>query len=276
MKYLSASFLVNICSHINTNVTFLQLYGELLHRELGSEDTTALFTTARRKQAVNDAQLEFAKQTECFTKSVLVTMVDDTREYDLEAIAADDFIAPARDGFEYVYTDAAGNLTYLTGDDFPRTDIYRLGLEEPGWHQIEATTLPSSYYLREEGGKVYLGLVPAPDVTAPATATVAVRYLAIPPDMVSDSDEPFSLTAGSDPKRSLRPWHQALVHYAAALLEPLRKNFPAEQRQRALFASIVADYLQRHRPRNGTRITMAHNYRRAARAFFQDRGDPRR
>jgi hypothetical protein len=46
-------------------MTFLQLYGDYLDIELGSADRTALFTTARRKDAVNRAQLEFAKQTEC-------------------------------------------------------------------------------------------------------------------------------------------------------------------------------------------------------------------
>jgi hypothetical protein len=252
------------------------MYGEGLNRELGSDDTTALFTTARRKQAINDAQLEFAKQTECFTKSASVTMVDATREYDLEAIAADDFIAPAKDGFEYVYTDANGDSTFLAGDDFARIDYYTLGREQPGWHNVAKVTMPDGYYLREDGGKVYLGLTQPSDVTAPATAAVTVPYLAIPPDMTGDTNQPFSLSAGTDPKRSLRPWHQALVHYAAALLEPLRKNFPAEQRQRALFAGMVADYLQRHRPRNGTRITQARDYRGEARGtFYGPREDPR-
>lgn len=258
-------------------MTFLQLYGEGLNRELGSDDTTALFTTARRKQAINDAQLEFAKQTECFQKTVSLTMVDETQEYDLEAIVADDYIDLAKGGVEYVYTDADGNVTYRSGDEFARTELDILNREEPGWRDADSTTLPDGWYIREHAGKVYFGLTQKPDVTAPATATVTVPYLAIPVEMTSDSHEPYSLTAGSDPKRALRPWHQALVHYAAALLEPLRKNFPAEQRQRALFAGFVADYLQRHRPRNGTRITMARNYRGEARGrFFSDRTDPRR
>lgn len=256
---------------------FSQLYGEMLHRELGSDDVSALFTTARRKQAINDAQLEFAKQTECFQKTVSLTMVDETQEYDLDAIVADDFIDFAKGGVEYVYTDADGNVTYQSGPDFARVELDILNREEPGWRDADSTTLPDGWYIREHAGKVFFGLTQKPDVTAPATATVTVPYLAIPPDMSADADEPFSLTAGSDPKRSLRPWHQALVHYAAALLEPLRKNFAAEQRQRALFAGVVADYLQRHRPRGGTRITVARDYRREARGRFNgDRTDPRR
>jgi hypothetical protein len=90
------------------------------------------------------------------------------------------------------------------------------------------------------------------------TAAITVPYVAIPPGMTADAEEPFSLT-GSDPKTLLRPWHQALVHYAAALLEPLRKNFVGEQRQRQLFAALrrglpaaqaaVAAAPDRHGPR---------------------------
>lgn len=250
----------------------------MLHRELGSDDTTALFTNARRKQAINDAQLEFAKQTECFVKLGTVTVVDGTREYDLEAvITADDYYKPGPGGFSYRYVDADGNVTYRSGNDFERFDLDRLNAEESGWQgQTTQQTLPTGYYLYEDGGKAYLGLRDFPDVTAPATASIGVPYLAIPPDMTDDAHQPYSLTAGSDPKRSLRPWHQALVHYAAALLEPLRKNFAAEQRQRALFAAMVADYLQRHRPRTGTRITMARDYRgEARRVNFGASQDPR-
>jgi hypothetical protein len=46
---------------------FVTLYGLELDRELGSADRTVLFTTARRKAAINAAQLEWVKRTECFT-----------------------------------------------------------------------------------------------------------------------------------------------------------------------------------------------------------------
>lgn len=246
--------------------TFSELYGERLTRELGSADTTSLFTTARRKDAVNQAQTEFAKQTECFQKTVSIPVSDGTREYDLETlIAADDYVSLAADGVEYVYTDAAGNVTYVSGDEFPRLDLDVLNRERVGWRAASNAQFPDGYYLREDGGTIYLGLTQPPTVTSGDTAALTVPYVAIPPTMVSDTDEPFSDSAGTNPKRAVRPWHQGLVHYAAALLEPLRKGFTAEQRQRQLFAGLVADYLQRHRKKGGSQILHAHDYRRAAR-----------
>lgn len=245
---------------------FSDLYGTYLDVELGSADRASLFTTARRKDAVNRAQQEFAKQTECFTKSTPITLANGTREYDLESvISADDFIAVASDGVEYVFTDASSNVTYRSGDDFPRLDLDILNREQSGWRLTGSATFPSSYYLREDGGSIYLGFSEPPLIGAGESATVTIPYLAIPPDMSADTNEPFSDSAGTNPRRSLRPWHQALVHYAAALLEPLRKNYAGEQRQRGLFAAIVADYLQRHRKKGGSRITLAHDYRAAAR-----------
>lgn len=259
--------------------TFLQLYGEGLNRELGSDMATStdLFTVARRKAAINEAQLEFVKQTECFTKSVSVTLIDGQQEYDLDAvISADDFLWIAKDGAEFVSTDAVGNVLTFSGEDFPRIDLPELNREQIGWRQASPSQQPTSYYIREDGGRVYLGIVPAPSITAPATASVTLPYVAVPPDMSADGDQPFSVAG--NPKRSLRPWHQALVHYAAALLEPLRKGFNAEQRQRTLFVGLVADYLQRQRPKGGMRITTARDYRGEARRRPIGRnyyGDPR-
>ena len=246
---------------------FSDLFGERLDRELGSADRTALFTTVRRKGAINEAQLEFCKQTECFTKSVSITLSDGTREYDLEAvISAADYLWIAKDGVEYVFTDADSNVTYRSGDDFPRYELSTLNREHNGWRSADDTTYPDGYYLREDGGKVYLGLKTPPDIGASESASITLPYVAVPPDMSADGDEPY--TVSSDSKKSLRPWHQALVHYAAALLEPLRKNYTGEQRQRTLFAGQVADYLQRKRPKGGQMIAMGHNYYRAARGRY--------
>ena len=65
-------------------MTFLELYGTELDRELGTVDRTQRFTTARRQAAINAAQVEFVKRTECLTRSVSISLVDGTREYDLE------------------------------------------------------------------------------------------------------------------------------------------------------------------------------------------------
>ena len=44
---------------------FSSLYSARLDRELGTDDSTVLFTTARRKAAINEGQAEFADLTEC-------------------------------------------------------------------------------------------------------------------------------------------------------------------------------------------------------------------
>lgn len=260
--------------------TFSQLYGEYLDAELGSADRSSLFTTAKRKDAVNRAQLEFVKQTGCFQREASITVVDGTQEYDLDAtgiITSGDFLDVAPQGPEHQYTDSDGSIVYTAGDDFPRIDIPQLNRESTGWRQTDTPSeRPSSWYLREEGGSVYFGLVPIPDIGSGDSALVTLPYVAYPPDMTDDAHEPFSVVMGTSPKRTLRPWHQALVHYAAALLEPLRKNYQAEKRQRELFAGMVADYLQKQRPKNGQRVVFARNYYRESRARFSgSRLDPR-
>lgn len=255
---------------------FLELYGDRLDRELGTADRTELFTAARRKGAINEAQLEWVKQTESFIRQASIPMVDDTQEYDLESaglLSAEDFLWIAAQGVEYAWTDTNGDITYATGELFPRRDIPLLNRLEPGWRNADAVSVPSSYYLREDGGTTKLGLYPKPAVEVGESAAVMLPYVAKPTDMSADDDEPFSVSG--NPKRILVPWHQALVHYAAALLEPLRKGYQAEQRQRGLFAGLVADYLQRQRPKGGQSITMAHNYYRQARRSGLRPLDPR-
>lgn len=260
--------------------TFLQLFGEYLDAELGSADRSNIFTTAKRKDAINRAHLEFAKQTGCFQRVATITVVDGTQEYDLDAtgiISAGDYIDVAPQGPEHKYTDSGGSITYTAGEDFPRIDIPQLNRESSGWRSTTAVSeKPTSWYLREDGGSLYFGLVPVPDIGAGDSAVVTLPYLAIPPDMTDDAHEPFSVVMGTSPKRTLRPWHMALVHYAAALLEPLRKNYQAEKRQRELFAGMVADYLQKQRPKGGQRVTFARNYYAEMRTRFQgSRVDPR-
>lgn len=260
--------------------TFLQLYGEMLTRELGSADASSLFTTARRKAAINEAQLEFVKQTECFTRQASVTIVDNTQEYDLDAagiISAEDFLWLAAEPATHKYTDTSGTITYTTGENFPRKDVPVMMDEGIDWRNTSVVSeLPSSYYIREDGGSVYLGIVPIPDIGTGDSAVVLLPYVAKPPDMTDDAHEPFSVVMGTSPKKTLRPWHQALVHYAAALLEPLRKNYDGEQRQRQLFAAQVADYLQRQRPQNGQTVRLTRNYYREARGRAFNRPlDPR-
>lgn len=245
---------------------FSDLYGERLNRELGSADVSELFTTARRKAAINEAALEWVKQTESFIRQASITMVDGTSEYDLEAvgiISSQDYLWLASQGVEYAWTDANGDVTYAADDTFPRRDIPVLNRTLPGWRNADDVSVPSSYYIREDAGTTFFGLYPGPAVEATESAAVTLPYVAKPADMTADADVPFTISA--NPKSILVPWHQALVHYAAALLEPLRKGYQAEQRQRGLFAGMVADYLQRNRPKGGQQVSMAHNYYRTAR-----------
>lgn len=249
--------------------TFGQLWGDRLDRELGSADRSSLFTEARRKAAVNEAQLEFAKQTECYQRIATITVAHNTPRYDLDAagiISAEDFLCIASQGAEHAFTDVNGAVTYAAGKDFPRKDPAQLNEEDPGWRNTSVTTnIPSSYGIEEDGGSVFLFLVPIPKIGAGESAKVNLPYVASPPDMTADSHEPFSVTPGSTPNKTLRPWHQALVHYAAALLEPLRKHEAGRKTQLGLFAAQVADYLQKKRPKGGQTVRLARDYYREAR-----------
>ena len=66
-------------------MTFLQLYGVELDRELGSSSTT-LFSNTRRKAAINAAAQEWVKRTECLTRQATILLADGVQEYDLEAV----------------------------------------------------------------------------------------------------------------------------------------------------------------------------------------------
>lgn len=239
-------------------MTFLELYGEALSHELGSDDTTQLFTTARRKSAINEAQDEFNRQTECFQKRATIALSDGTAEYDLEG-SFTDFLWLGKDDVEVLHNDGT-NDTWYSGPDLPRRDIPWLNRHEPGWRQASAGT-PRMYYLREHGGNVYLGFYPAPDVEVGHTWTAYVTYVADPPDMSADGDEPYTLS--SNVLIRLRPWHKALVHFAAGKLESLRRNYAVEDRQRQLFAAYIADYLQKQRRKGGQFVSLAREYRRS-------------
>jgi hypothetical protein len=241
--------------------TFAQLYGLYLDRELASADTSKLFTTARRKAAINDGQREFIKQTECLTKLGSIAIVDGTAEYDLEA-SLTDYTWITKQGVEIARTiTATSAVSYIAGpDDLQLKSVEWLNRNEPGWRSWAAST-PRYQYLREASGNVYLGFAPAPDVPSTETWAISVPYVILPTDMSADADVPF--TVSSNVKLRLWPWHQALVHWAASELEKLRKNLEAQETQQKRFAGYVADYLQRERPKGGQAIQMAHHYARS-------------
>jgi hypothetical protein len=253
-------------------VTFDQLYGIELDRELGTADTSQRFTTTRRKAAINAGQLEFVKRTECFTRQTTVTLADDTQEYDLEATITD-FAWVSKQGLSIKIVDASGNTRYLEGDDLQETSVEALQTNEPGWRAVSKGT-PQYWYLRRDGGTLNVGLYPKPTITTD-TWTLIVPYVVVPTDLNADSDEPFSISGNAI--RSMRPWHRALVYFAAFDLEKLRKDVSRQQSALQLFELEVQKYLASMKPRNGQRVRFAKNYRAMQRAsgLTPRRYDPR-
>lgn len=250
---------------------FSTLYGDLLDIELGSADRTQLFTTVRRKASINRAQQEFVRLTECFTKRGTISLSDATSEYDLDATLTD-FLWMAREGVEILHNDGSTD-TWIAGDDLVQRDIDWLNRHEPGWRTASAGT-PMAWYLRSSGGDTQLGFYPAPDIEIGHTWTAYCTYVADPPTLSDDADEPFEVSG--DVLIRLRPWHQALVHFAASELEGLRKDEARKDRQRQLFAAYVADYLQKQRKKGGSLLSFARNYWREASGYSDRPPDPRR
>lgn len=248
---------------------FSTLYGDELDRELGSADRTSLFTTARRKAAINAAQLEWVKRTECFQRQVSFTLTDDRQEYDLEA--ATDFAWIAKNGVSIKIV--SGTTTrYIEGDDLMQTSVARLMQDEPGWRAATAAD-PTFWYLRRTGGTMQLGFHPKPSISGTDVWTAIVQIVMIPTDLSADSDEPF--TCSTNPLRSLRPFHRALVHFAAYDLEKFRKDQARSGAQLQLFELEVAKFVGVEKPKGGQRVRLATDYRGNAAMSRPLRTDPR-
>jgi len=243
---------------------FSSLYGTKLDREVGTDDTV-LFTVARRKQAINDGQAEFARLTECCQRRVTVSMAGGTSEYDLNSttiIPTGDFTNFSKEDVYVTYTDASSNVTILEGDQLPRRDVHWLNRYRPTW-QLSTTAsttaqLPDLYYVRSDGPAYFLGFTPQPGIGSSATMTFTLPYLADPPALASDTSEPF--TFNSSIRTDLRPMHYALVHYAASQLEKFRRDDQASDRQLQKFMGYVTRYLQNQRIKGGRTIQTARSY----------------
>lgn len=256
---------------------FSDLYSSQLTKELGTEDSTVLFTDARRKAAINEGQAEFADITECFIRRSTITIVGGTGEYDLNDTsvwASTDFVRLSKQGVEFHYTDASSYTTILAGDDLIRRDVEWLNRYEAGWQQSTVASslqaLPSMYYLRPDGPHTYLGFtLSVPSTGSSAFAQAVVNYVAKPADMTSDTSEPY--TANSSVRTDLRPYHKALVHFAASELEKLRRDDQASDRQLNKFQAYVQRFINDRRPKGGTSLTFSKSYFKR-----DDRGqDPR-
>jgi hypothetical protein len=236
---------------------FSSLYGDELDREIGSADRTKLFTAARRKAAINAAQLEWVKRTECFTRIASVTLVDDTQEVDLEASVSDyGWLAKAGISVQIVN---GTNTRYIEGDGLEVTTIERLNQEEPGWRAVSAGT-PQKVYIRRVGGTLLLGLHPKPSFTDGDTWTALVTYVAVPADMTLDADEPFTVSGNA--LISLRPWHRALAYFAAYDLEKYRKDTARASAALQLWEVELQKFSAAEKPKGGQRVRLIKNYRR--------------
>lgn len=254
---------------------FSSLYTGRLDRELGTDDSTVLFTTARRKAAINEGQAEFADLTECLQRTATVSMRGGssgvgplslpTAEYDLTSttvIPDGDFVRFSKDQVQFIYTDGSSNVTIITGDDLPRRDVPWLNRFVPGWQQSttasSAASLPELYYQRHDGGASYLGFWPTPSTGPGASAQAVIPYVAAPTPMTSDTQEPFTVAGAS--RTDLRSYHQALVHYAAAQLEKLRRDDQASDAQMQRFMSYVQRFVAQARVKGGRSLTTARAY----------------
>lgn len=235
---------------------FSELYGTELDRELGTADRSQRFTTARRKAAVNAAQLEWNKRTECVTRLASVSLVDDTQEYDLETVT--DFAQISRRGVSIKIV-SGSSTRYLEGKNLVLTSVERLNEDEPNW-RATAASIPKKSYTRRDGGAFYLGFHPKPDITGSDVWTALVDYVIVPADMSADADEPFTISGNA--LKTQRPWHRALVYYAAFDLEKFRKDTAREQAMFQLFEAEVTKYYGAEKPKTGDQVQFVANYRR--------------
>lgn len=254
---------------------FERLYKTELSIALNNSDTSVLFTSTRRQDAIREAEEEFVDLTECLIRQSTITCSCNTAEYNLLSSAvlggSTDYVRLAKQGVEYhhISSGSSGRTRTVSGDQFPRRDIEWLNRNEPNWR--ESTTpveLPRGYYLRPDGGNLYLGLIDRPDIGSSETGKVIVPYVARPTPMTSSGAEPF--TVNSSVRTDLRIYHKALPHYAAYKLLPLIGDLQGANEQLQKFLGYVTRYAQAQRPKGGTHVTMARSYFRDSRRSGRD------
>ena len=245
--------------------TFSHLFSSALTQELGSEDSTQLFTTARRQDAINAGVLAFADLTECYRRESTITCSNGTGEYNLLStanIVDGDYLKLSKQRPEWTLTDSNSNLRTVSGEDFPRREVEWLNQYEPGWRNSTGDT-PQAYYERMDGGRRLIGLWPPPRIGSSETAVIRLPYVARPPVMTASTDLPFTSTAGS--RTDLEPYHQAFAHYAASELEKLRKDDQAIATQMQVFLAYVQRFLDSLKPKGGQQVKHARSYFNEAR-----------
>ena len=250
-------------------MTFLDLYGEAVSHELGSEDVAQLFTTQRRKNAVNRAAKEFQRLTHLvLSREVSVPLVTGTARYDLDAATTDRFISFNRTPMRLERTRAG----VVSATEVPQKTPAWLDVHQEGWRDLGNKGAPQYVALDGVNGVNWLQVTPNVQVDGAETWALVVPFNANAGNMGSDTDEPF------DGRPDVEPFHWALAHFAAAILERLRKDADAEKTQIAKFGAYVEDWNASRKPRGQRRqVSFQRNYygesSRTRGAIVQ--GDPR-
>lgn len=244
---------------------FSQLYTDRLDEELGTDDSTRLFTTARRKNAINQGIRQFADLTEAFTKESSITCSGGVGEYDVLSTVnttGGDFVRLSKQEPEYRLVSsnstAAGSTSYVSGPDFRRTTVQWLDEYEPGWRNSTGGT-PQYYYERTQGGARYIGLYPPPKIGSSEVGTLRLPYVARPSSLTSDTDVPFKDSTLAN-RPDLEPYHEAFAHYGAYRLEKLRMQPEESNAQLQVFLGYVQRFLGALRPKGGTTVRTSRNY----------------
>lgn len=247
-------------------MTFEQLYKDELSIALNNSDTSVLYTSTRRQVAIRQAEEEFLDLTECCVVQSTVACSCNTAEYALltSTGGSTDFIRIAKQGVEYHLTDSNGRTRTVAGDQFPRRDIEWRNRFDANWRESTSPVeFPEGYYLRPDGGHLYIGLTDPPDIGSSETGKLIIPMVTRPATMTNSTSEPF--TYGSASRTDLRLYHKALPQYAAYKLMPLIGDQQGANDRLQTFLGYVTRYTQAQRPKGGTHVTSARSYYRESR-----------
>lgn len=250
--------------------TLGQLSKLRLDTELNDE-STVLYTTAKRQLYLNDAQEEFADRTECLTRDLMITCSCNVTEYSLlsAVTGSTDFVRFAKQGVEYIFTDSNGAVTQLAGEDFLERPIQLKNRVEPGWRaSTTPVQTPSGWYRRQDGGDLLIGLYEPPKIGSSQTGVLRVPYVVQAQPMTSTTAVPFTLN--STVRTDLQAYHKGLVHYAAHKLLPLIGDKDGAIAQLQLFETYITKYEGQQRPRGGQMVSFHTNYLQRAQRRVQD------
>jgi len=244
-------------------MTFEELYTTRLNTELNSNSSNGVYASTFRMQAINDGYREFALLTGCWIRRVNIPVSCNTAEILLSTV--DGFRQMHASGPEYRHTSSGSTavLTVLAGkDDFPRRDQVWLNTYQTGHHST-TVGMPTGWYLRNDGGRQYLGLDTPPDVGSSETVVIRVPFVAEPDPMTASTSVPFSDTSGV--RIDLLEYHQALAHFAASKLLPHTGDIEGAQRQIVFFTDYIKRFIGNLRPKGGSHVTVARSYLSEAR-----------